>query len=207
MRISRVLAVLLVFLAGCASPAVHYYSLVPAAEAAPGPAAVAALRGRDAVRLRVTQIPAQTDRPQVLVQDPSAGPAVQVLNDSLWAAPLADEMQAALADQVSRQLGLPGLERLPDAAERAVRRIDVQITRFDLTWGEAVHLSANWTDHAPRTAVRLCQARLALPAGRSVASLVESARGALRSLALLITHPGSAPAAAGIEGVLESGCT
>lgn len=207
MWIFRILVLGVVVFAGCAAPAVRYYSLVPAAQAQIRPDTGAATTAREAVRLRVTHVPSQADRPQLLVRDPSADPAVQVLNDSLWVAPLSDEMQAALRDYVNRQLDTPDLDHLPGAAALPVRRIDVQITRFDLSWGEAVHLSASWTDREPGAAARICQARILLPADRSVADLVESARHALRALAAVILNRGLVSGVTDAEGVRQSGCT
>jgi len=197
-------------LAGCAAAPPRHYSLAaPATDrAAPGDAARAPEAG---LLLSVARIPAEAERPQLVVRDPARDPAVQVLNDSLWAAPLGDQIRDALASDVGRRLGAADLRRLPDAESRPARRIEVRIDRFDMVWGRFVALDADWTDRAPGAGrARLCRASVRLPAaGGGVAALVDAQRLALDRLAALIAGAASGHPVdlQGKTTVSEFGCT
>ncbi len=193
-------------LVGCAAPPpTRHYSLAAPATDRP----VAGDAGGEAqggLLLAVARIPAEAERPQLVVRDPARDPAVQVLNDSLWAAPLGDQIRDALAAAVARRLGMADLRRLPDAGTRPVRRIEVRIDRFDMVWGRFVALDADWTDRVPGAdRPRLCRASVRLSAAASVAALVEGQRLALDRLAALIA--GTPVDLQGQADVAESGCT
>ncbi|MGA0584722.1 MAG: PqiC family protein [Castellaniella sp.] len=200
---------LAVLLAGCAASPPRHYSLAASAtgQAASGGATRATDTG---LLLSVAGIPAEADRPQLVVRDPVRDPAVQVLNDSLWAAPLRDQIRDALAFDVGRRLGSVDLRRLPDARALPARRVEVRIDRFDMVWGRFVALDADWTDRAPEAdRPRLCRASVRLPAGEGVAALVDTQRRALDELAALIAavalgHPVDLQ---GKTTVSEFGCT
>lgn len=197
-------------LGACASPPSRYYSL--AAPEGKGPAAVPGPVAPPSygLRLQVLRIPADADRPQLLVRNPVSDPAVDVLNDSLWAAPLADQIQAVLAARVAASLGVPDLQRLPGTQGRAVRQIDVRVTRFDLLWNDGADLAAIWTDRLPGSSHPLvCQARIRVPAGAGVSALVDAQRRAVWALAALMVHD-EGPAARGLpldREVAQYGCT
>ncbi|MHA3902352.1 PqiC family protein [Castellaniella sp. WN] len=196
-------------LAGCASAPERYYSLTAPAAKQPETAAVPAAAGYG-LNLTVSRIPAESERPQLVVRDPATDPAVRVLNDSLWAASLGDQIRDVLAGEVGRRLGAADLRRLPDAASRPVRRIEVRIDRFDMVRGRFAALDADWTDRPPGAdRARLCRASVRQPAGEGVASLVEAQRRALERLGALIA---GAPADASVDlqrgsTVSKFGCT
>ena len=200
---------LAVLLAGCAAAPPRHYSLAASAtdRAASGDVNQAVGTG---LLLSVAGIPAEVERPQLVVRDPARDPAVQVLNDSLWAAPLVDQIRDALAFDVGRRLGAVDLRRLPGAATLPARRVEVRIDRFDMVWGRFVALDADWTDRAPGAdRPRFCRASVRLPAGEGVAALVETQRRALDDLATLISavalgHPVDLQ---GKTTVSEFGCT
>jgi len=195
-------------LAGCSVAPQRYYSLAAAPVADHGAAGSPTVDYR--LNLTVARIPAESERPQLVVRDPAADPAVQVLNDSLWAAPLADQIRDALAFGVGRRLGAEDVRRLPDAASGPVRRIDVRIDRFDMVWGHFVALEANWTARPPGAGhARLCQASVRQPAGVGVAALVDAQRQALERLAALIADEKAAASTDLQRGptMSKSGCT
>jgi uncharacterized lipoprotein YmbA len=196
-------------LGGCAAAPIRYYSLAAPATDQPV-SSVAGTAVQAGLSLVVTQIPAEAERPQLVVRDPARDPAVQVLHDSLWAAPLGDQIHAVLAEGLGRRLGAVDARRLSDAQTRSVRRIEVRIDRFDLVWGRFVALDADWTDRAPGAdGPRLCRASVRLPATASVAALVEAQRQALDHLAALIAAEAS-DSPADLQGgstLSESGCT
>jgi uncharacterized lipoprotein YmbA len=196
---------IVMMLSGCAAPAVRYYSL-----AAPDRPAASVSGDHPAygLRLQVSQVPAAADRVQLVVRDPGASPRVQVLNQSLWVAPLRDQIQARLAAEVAAGLGVPDLDRLPGAGGLSVREVTLRVTRFDLVWGRAVWLEAGWTDRLPGArAARVCQARLTAAAGASVSSLVQAQRQLLGRLAGLVVHGDVSPGPSDGSGVSSFGCT
>lgn len=197
-------------LGACASPSSRYYSLSAPMDKGPIVTPGPAVPPPYGLRLQVLRIPADVDRPQLLVRNPVADPAVEVLNDSLWAAPLTDQIQAVLAAHVAASLGVPDLQRLPGTQERSVRQIDVRVTRFDLLWNDGADLAAVWTDRLPGSSHPLvCQARVRVSAGTGVPALVDAQRRAVWALAALMAHDG-APAAPGLPSDREHtqyGCT
>jgi len=198
-------------LGGCATAPQRYYSLAAPAGLEPV-AASASPVSADGLRLSVMRIPPEAERPQLVVRDPARDPAVQVLNDSLWSAPLGDQIREVLAAEVSRRLGMPDAQQLPDAAGRPVRRIEVRIDRFDMVWGRFVALDAGWTDRAPGTdRPRLCRASVRVPVTGDVAALVEAQRQALLRLGALVSQASAAGASkTDLQSgtvVSESGCT
>lgn len=136
-RVAGVLACAV--LAGCAASNSQYYSLQAVSDEQPrGVAAFA-----DAVNVQSVSIPAQVDRPQ-LVLTGSTGGAVSVMNDSLWVAPLQDEIRLALASRLSRQLGVPDINGTgaPDGLPLWGVRLDIQ--RFDAVYGKYVRVQSSW---------------------------------------------------------------
>ena len=193
-------------MAGCAAPAIHYYSL--ASSALGSTPEVPASRPTYGLRLQVSEVPAEVDRMQLVVRDPASGPSVQVLNRSLWSAPLRDQIQERLSGSVAGALGVPDLNRMPGMAGLRARTVTVRVTRFDLVWDERAVLEADWTDHGPgASAPRLCRAGVSLSVGAGMAALVDGQRRALQSLGRLIAGQGSTPGSTGIPGVQYSGCT
>ncbi|WP_323017946.1 PqiC family protein [Castellaniella sp.] len=201
-----------VLLSACSVTPSNYYSL--ATPAAVSAIAVKAPSGMQAasygVRVQVLSIPAESDRPQLLIRDPAQDPEVDILRQSLWAAPLADQIQAVLADRVSAGLGVPDVQKLPNLADQPLRQIRVRVTRFDLIWGRGADLAAVWMDRSPEAAdTQVCQAQIRVPAGQAVASLVDAQRQALQALAALMISQG----ATGMVGspdsthIVQSGCT
>lgn len=195
-----------VLVAGCAAPVIRYYSLTsPAAE--PAPAATVS-RAAYGLRLRVSEVPAEVNRIQLVVHDPASEPAVQVLNQSLWAASLRDQIQEQLSAATASVLGVPDLNRVPSPAGMPVRAVTVHVTRFDLVWAKRAVLEANWTDHRPGTkAARLCRAGISVPAGTGVAALVDGQRKALQMLARVVADSGSESVSPANPEIQYSGCT
>lgn len=196
-------------LAACTTISSHYYSLadLPALEAAP---VVSAGKASYGLQVQVLGVPAEVDRSQLLVRDPARGPAVEVLNQSLWAAPLVDQIQALLAGRVSADLGAPDVRRLPGLTDLPIRQMQVRVTRFDLVWGQGADLAATWTDHMPEAREsRICQAQVRVDAAQGVAALVDAQRQALQVLAGLMARQGTSanPGSPDSQVSVQSGCT
>lgn len=189
----------LCLLSACATAPTRYYSLASVDDSVRAEASAASSRTEasdtgDAargLRLEVVEVPAQVDRLQLVVQAPRRDPAneVQVLNESLWSAALENQLQAVLSSRVSAGLGLIDLQKLPLAAHLPARTIEVRLTRFDMVWGQFSQMTATWVDQAPdRDAPYICEADIQVPAGSSVAELVQSQRQATGILSELIIH-------------------
>lgn len=207
-------------LTACAASPTRYYTLMPDdAAAASGPAAQRPSMGVSGrplpgkgLLLHVLEVPAQNDRLQLVVHDPrqSSPIEVQVLNESLWSAPLADQLQAMLSAQVSAEVGLVDLQALPGVNHQPRHQVDVRVTRFDLVWGEAAQLSAIWTDQPLQGTTRICQARIQVPVDQlGVAHLVSAQSQAVQHLSGLIayTASGSTLNLQPSSEVTEFGCT
>ncbi|HEX7387109.1 MAG TPA: ABC-type transport auxiliary lipoprotein family protein [Castellaniella sp.] len=199
---------LAVFLSGCASPQLRYYSLAGASTAARVIPEALAPAGYE-LSLRVSRIPAEADRIQLVVVDPARAPAVQVLNDSLWVAPLRDQLQSQLGTEVAQRLRVPRrIGSSVAAGGLPTRDIVVQVTRFGLVWGSAAWLNATWTDRVPGTrGVKVCQASLSRPAGASVSSLVQAQQHLVSQLARLIAQPAAGASEAAAPNIVSKGCT
>ncbi|MGH8746285.1 MAG: PqiC family protein [Burkholderiales bacterium] len=125
-------------LAGCASAPIHYYTLVAPAGAAQ-PAAPAAPYQFE---LLPVGIPAQADRPQLLVRQGAQG--VLPLEGERWIAPLSDEARAALAADLARELNAEDASGLPTGSPLRLR-IKVDLRRFDSVPGAYVLIEAAWS--------------------------------------------------------------
>lgn len=126
-------------LASCASAPLRYYTLVtpPAMVAASTPTAATL-----AFELLPVSIPAQVDRPQLVVRSGAQG--MQLLNSERWIAPLADEMHAALAADLAQALPGRDVGAVPVAGKPRLRiKLDVQ--RFDSQPGQYVLLAGTWS--------------------------------------------------------------
>lgn len=127
--------------AGCASPPSQFYTLsatlAPAASASPQ-------AGAPSVSVGPVSIPAQVDRPQIVV---SAG-ANQVRLDETnrWAAPLQDNIARAVAANLGALLGTPRVTLFPQTgAADAAYRVLIEVQSFTSAPGEAATLDAVWT--------------------------------------------------------------
>ncbi len=135
-------AALALALAGCASAPLHYYTLVAPAGAAPAGASAPYQ-----FALLPVVVPAQVDRPQLLVRE--GGQGVRVLEDERWAAPLADEVRAALAADLARELNAEDATGLPPGGKPRLR-IKVELRRFDSLPGGYALIDAAWSVSAPQ---------------------------------------------------------
>jgi hypothetical protein len=128
---ARLLAlVCLTFIAACGSaPLVHFHSLLnpPGALTAPSPIV-------SRWELLPVTVPAQVDQPQWLVRMPDE--TLALLENERWAAPLAEELRAALSDRLRAQM--------PPAAQTKAWRIAVDVRRFESLPGRYARLETEW---------------------------------------------------------------
>jgi uncharacterized protein len=119
-------------LVACSTPvAPRFHTLMPApSTAAASPAAMV-------WQVTPVQIPHQVDQPQFVVR--RADDTLAQLEQERWAAPLQDEIRAALVEHLTGRLGPPLV-----APARKDWRIGIDVQRFDSTPGRA-SLAVQWT--------------------------------------------------------------
>lgn len=185
--------VLILGLAACAgTPASTYYSLrSPLPEAASQNASASDARASKAYAISVqsVKVPQQVDRPQIVVSD-EASAQVYVLESYLWAAPLSDEIRAALSAALQQRLGVfdLALTQVPD--HMPAWKVAVTIQRFESVYDRHVALSASWViDPVNQTGKKsmVCGTSVTVPVqGTGVGALVQSHRQALDDVARMI---------------------
>jgi uncharacterized lipoprotein YmbA len=196
-------------LAGCAAPASQYYSLLPAAQSQARqvvPPAAEAMRF--AISLQPVELPDQVNRPQIVLSEPD-NTQVQVLNGSLWAAPLSNEIRNALADQLTSQLGVLDIPLGQAPRSLPVWRIDFAVQRFDSRYNRDVAVEATWRLEARNQSdknIKICSAATQVDVGAGMSELVAGHQEALRRFAAVIAAQlrGEEPKEAGVQ---IKGCT
>jgi len=179
-KVVAALALALV-LAGCGSaPPLNYYTLV-------APVAEAPLGGPPAsfeFELLPVGVPAEVDRPQLLVRRGAQG--MLVLDGERWAAPLADEVRAALSADLSRELNARDASGLPEGGMPRLR-IKLDLRRFDSVPGSYALLDASWAVHGLEGGESAtCRSVIRQSVGAGYDALVQGYQQALRTLAASI---------------------
>jgi uncharacterized protein len=173
---------------GCAStPPAHFYTL----RAAAAPAASAS---NVSVTVGPVTVPADVDRPQMVV---TTGPnQVQVDEFNRWASPLQNAIARTLAEDLVALLGTPRVTLFPQAlGTDADYRVAVEVQSFESAPGESASLDAVWTvrrtkdgkTETGRTSVRepakeKAYDALAAAHSRAIARLAVDVAGAVRVL-------------------------
>jgi uncharacterized lipoprotein YmbA len=127
-----------VLVSACATntPPERFHTLLPAEHEAA--AAVTPLIAIDMARVSV---PAQVDHPQWAVRQPDG--SLRLLEQERWAAPLADELRAALVDRLAVRWGVMDVRGLGPA--RAAWRVRVEVERFESMPQREARLEAAWS--------------------------------------------------------------
>lgn len=129
-------------LAGCASSVpTRFHTLLPA------PVGSMGARSAPDVRydLVTVSVPAQVDQPQIVLRGPDD--TMTALEHDRWAAPLADEIRAAVRQRID--LALSDLPSTATPVAVAPWRIALDVQRFDSMLGRAVQLQVGWSLQAP----------------------------------------------------------
>ena len=169
-------------LAGCASePPMRFHSLLPGEPATAALPAGASRTPVLAVTLAPVRVPAQVDQPQWLVR--SSDGSLQLLEQDRWAAPLRDELHAALLEALAHRWGV--LDSRTAAAAIPTWRLTVDVTRFDAIPGRESRLDARWSLSAAGSGAPLlaCGVTLREPATGSLADLAQAHQRAVIGLA------------------------
>ena len=221
LKTGRVLlaAMMLAGLAACATDAEQYYSLQPSASG--GADQTPTQDGFDyVVSVRPVQVPTQLDRSQIVLKGRSGD--VSVLNASLWASPLPDELRLAVSSVLTQRLGVPDLplSSVPDGLR--VWSVNLDVQRFDSVYNAASVIDVTWrlqgqtgtTDKAPTS---VCRATMSKTVGTGLAPLIDTHRESLQVLAGLIAQQIAAaqaqpneniapPAQVNVPGLVFQGC-
>lgn len=190
------------WLAGCATPQpTHFHTLMaqsPAPRAANGSAPPSPGL---AWELLPIGIPVQVDRPQMVVQ--LAGGSLAVVEQERWIAPLADELHAAVAEQLSRALGAPE----PGGPTRSRWRVRIDVQRLDSAPGRWARLEAIWSVRSGEDAQRAlhCQTSHEQPVAPGYSALAAGHREALVRLAEAIASNLRALAAGQLPACAQAG--
>lgn len=114
---------------GCSTPEPpRFHTLLPRPAATPVSAAAVSMIWQ----VGPVQVPAQVDQPQFVVR--RADDTLAQLEMERWAAPLQDEIRAALAEHLTTRLGPP---LLAPGIGRKDWRIGIDVQRFDSTPGRS----------------------------------------------------------------------
>lgn len=140
--VTRVLlpCLLIAGLSACSSAQpTQFYTLVrPAAAASPATSAPLL------IEVLPVSVPMQVDVQEFVIRQ-GAG-QLALVESRKWIAPLGEEMRDALSAALTQQLGARDMHRLPRAATEApVRRIKVDVRRFDSFLGHQAVLEASWS--------------------------------------------------------------
>ncbi|HEY9279110.1 MAG TPA: PqiC family protein [Eoetvoesiella sp.] len=210
MKVSRFFSVVAcaMVLTGCAVPKSQYYSLLPEPHAVNKPVAATEKTAKFAISVQPVELPDQVNRPQIVLSQPNST-EVLILNGSLWAAPLQNEIRNALADDLSRQLGVLDLPLGDAPGSLPIWRIDFTVQRFDSVYNQHVMLEATWRlepRRQPDKNVRICRAAVRVAVEPGMQTLVAGHQQALHRLASVIAAQlqGVSPS---VESVVIKGCT
>lgn len=178
-----VLGVVSLVLVACTSAPMHYYTIVaPAIAPAKSDATAAAF----VIEVLPVGIPAQVDQPQLVVRQGEGG--VAMVDGERWAAPLSDELHAALSIEMAQRLGTQNITGLTRPVDKPMLRVKLEVRRFDSVPGQYVLIDADWSlgvADDQNNARLLCHSRLYEPVRQGYADLV---RGHQRAIATLATQ-------------------
>lgn len=144
-RLRIALAALGLVIVGCASPPSHFYTLSSTLTPGAGPGAgVSPQSGGPAVAVGPVSIPAQVDRPEILVSE--GANRVHPQETERWAAPLADNIARVVAENLADLLATPRVTRFPQTTDMdAAYRVLIDVQGFTSVPDEAATLGAVWT--------------------------------------------------------------
>ncbi|GAB4063265.1 PqiC family protein [Uliginosibacterium sediminicola] len=166
-------AALLLALSACASPpAVHFYTLQPAAPALDG-ASAPVEAAPFFIALQTLSIPIRLDQPQLSVRQ---GERLVMLETERWAGPLDEELRAAFSAALTEQLATQDLSGLPLRASKPVMRIQLQVRRLDAWLGKVVEFEADWSLSfvGEATPALNCHSRFSEPAAAGYGGMVQA---------------------------------
>jgi uncharacterized protein len=131
------IATLCALAAGCASPPSRFYTLS-------GTATPAATSSNLSVAVGPVSIPAEIDRPEIVVSTSSN--QVQLDEFNRWASPLQNNIARVIAENLVAMLGAPRVTLFPQTlSSDAYYRVALEVQVFRSAPAEAAVLDAVWT--------------------------------------------------------------
>lgn len=125
-------------LATCASPREHFYTLLdPTVGLHQAPA-----QPRRLVIVGAVKVPADVDRPELVVQDTEH--RVVVLEQERWIEPLAVGIRRALVRDLAARLPQAAVREDELGADRDALRVEVSVRRLDAALNAGASLEADW---------------------------------------------------------------
>ena len=197
--------------AGCASKEPSHYYTLQQSTSAVGQVAATSLPATSgfAISTQRVELPEQVDRPQIVLTDPDSAQVV-LLNSSLWAAPLSNEIRAALAERLSQRLGVLDVSSSTVSETLPVWKVFVTVQRFESFYDQRAVLDASWQlvpVNMKNKASGLCRAEIQVPVGVGMSNLVVGHQQAINELAGLIADQIQGKSLASTAGVQLKGCT
>jgi len=212
MNLSRVFyfALLAVGLSACATPARHYYTLLPASTVTESVSRDTRPSPKFAISVQPVVLPEQVDRPQIVISDADAA-QVTPLNSALWASPLADEIRNALSYELSQQLGVLDVASGGTPESLPIWKVSLTVQRFDSLYNQRAVLDATWRlapVHQSGKKTVICRAEVQVPVEAGMSALVAGHQEALKKLASVIAAQLTKPAGhIAVDGLEDKGCT
>ncbi len=123
-------------MAACTSAPVHYHTLVP--DPVDSPAAQRPTSRR--VEVAAVKIPAQVDRPELVVRQRNG--QIALLENELWIAPLSNELRSALTVELVRRLSVADAQDSRRGQGPITVHIDIE--RFESAPGQYALVEAFW---------------------------------------------------------------
>lgn len=181
---------LALWLAGCATEPVSFYTLLSPERGGP-----AAARAPYLIEIAPVDTPVQVKGPQMVLRRGDG--EILLMESKRWIAPVPDEIRLALSNDISRRLGTIDVYELPRAPEAPVYRIKVEVTRFESTLNRSALVEARWSARPLGGPVMpvLCTTLAREPVGEGYPALVEGHQRTLATIAGKISEAVSALAA------------
>ena len=175
--------VVLGVIAGCRSTPLHLYTLSPAASSDEAHGTVS--RGNEPFIIERIQIPREVDRSELIVRT-NARELVLLENDT-WAAPLREEVRAAITQDLAHALVEPANA---EADRWLLTRIRIDIREWEAT-SQGVTLAAEWQlkSEGPGSALnQQCEGAFAQGSTGTADDLVRADQRLMEQLAQAILH-------------------
>lgn len=182
-------------LAGCASPASHFYTLSPTDDAARPAAPAPVANPAWLIEVAPIDVPPQVAKAQFVVQ--TSANNVDVLEQQRWSSLPGDEIRRALSGNLTQQLGTIDVYGSPRPDNVPTYRISVKVQRFESWPGSHALIDAVWSVRSLASqTVLTCRSVADEPVGDGYDALVAGHRRAVETLSTAIASGVRALAAA-----------
>lgn len=102
-----------------------------------------------AVEVLPVQVPSQVDVSQMVIRTGAGELAIS--ENHQWISPLPDEIRASLSAQLSAELGVPDIYRVPRNRDQKLFRVRTRIQRFESLLSKLAQLHVIWTIEPDRS--------------------------------------------------------